>query len=270
MYLLPDLTHRNLVPERMDDPSLPEEEHALALRGLRRINKFSGTLGQFERIVVDLATRRPKQHWTILDIGCANGENAVGLHQRLSRKLSLTVLGWDISPYAIEQAEQLRKNLGLSSEQCRFETRDALEDVPSALGGEQMGEFPVADIVINSLFLHHFEENQAIRLLRRMSELAGVAVVTDDLLRTRLGWVLAKVGCHLLSRSSVVHFDGPQSVKAAFRLEEFRRLAEQAGLHPSRVVKHWPERCALIWERETNANASGGSRSLGTRDGGGQ
>jgi len=270
MYLLPDLSQRNLVPERMDDPSLPAEEHALALRGLRRINKFSGTMGQFERIVVDLATRNPKRHWTILDIGCANGENAVRLFQRLSKKLSVTVVGWDISPYAIEQAEQLRTNLGLSSEQCRFEIRDALEDGSLVKAGENLVETPVADIVINSLFLHHFEEQQAILLLRRMSELAGIAVVTDDLLRTRFGWVLAKLGCHLLSRSPVVHFDGPQSVKAAFRLEELRRMAEQAGLHSCRMIKHWPERCALIWERGANAKATGESLSLGIRDGGGQ
>lgn len=268
MYLLPDLTHRNLVPERMDDPSLPAEEHALALRGLRRINKFSGTMGQFERIVVDLATRNPKRHWTILDIGCANGENAVSLFQRLSKKLSVTVVGWDISPYAIEQAEQLRQKLGLSSEQCRFEIRDALEDGGVSQARENLVETPVADIVINSLFLHHFEEQQAITLLRRMSELAGIAVVTDDLLRTRFGWVLAKVGCHLLSRSPVVHFDGPQSVKAAFRLEEFLRMAEQAGLHSCRMVKHWPERCALIWEREANAKMRSGSPSQGALDGG--
>jgi SAM-dependent methyltransferase len=245
MSLTPDLSQRNLVPEKMDDPALPHADHQRALRGLRRINWFSGTLSQFDRVICELNAKNvSKEPVVILDIGCANGENAIGLYHRLAPKFPVSVHGWDISPYAIEQADKLRKKHGLSEHQCRFELRNALEVTPLGNQADQ-----VADIVINSLFLHHFEASDVVKLLARMRVLARRAVICDDLLRTRTGWLLAKLGCHLLSRSKVVHFDGPQSVRAAFTMQELKSLADQAGLNNARFSKHWPERCSVIWER---------------------
>ena len=245
MSFTPDLSQRNLVPEKMDDPALPHEDHQRALRGLRRINWFSGTLSQFDSVICELITKNsPHKPPVILDIGCANGENAIGLYHLLSRKFPVSILGWDISPYAIEQADKLRIKHGLNEQQCRFELRNALEVPPIGNPSDH-----VADIVINSLFLHHFEASDVVKLLARMRELARHAVISDDLLRTRTGWLLAKLGCHILSRSKVVHFDGPQSVRAAFTMQELKDLADQAGLDNCRLSKHWPERCSVIWER---------------------
>jgi hypothetical protein len=56
------------------------------------------------------------------------------------------------------------------------------------------------------------------------------------------------MGVHLLSRSPVVHFDGPQSVRAAFSVKEAIEIAAQAGMKPSTVRKHWPERFLLRWD----------------------
>ena len=97
--------------------------------------------------------------------------------------------------------------------------------------------------------MHHFEESAVVSLLRRSAQLARVAVVADDLNRTQLGWFLAKTGCWLLSRSPVVHFDGPQSVRAAFTCTEIATIADRAGLEKFRIKKHWPERYALVWRR---------------------
>jgi hypothetical protein len=47
--------------------------------------------------------------------------------------------------------------------------------------------------------------------------------------------VAAWTGCHLLSRSPIVHFDGPTSARAAWTRNELRTHAEHAGLvtaHP--------------------------------------
>ena len=89
-----------------------------------------------------------------------------------------------------------------------------------------------------------------------MKGLASISVLVDDLQRTRLGWGLAAVGVHLLSRSPVVHFDGPQSVRAAFSVKEAIAIAAQAGMKPSTVRKHWPERFLLRWDANSiNKNA---------------
>jgi SAM-dependent methyltransferase len=249
MLFFPDLKSRHLVPELMDDPNLPPADHQLALRGLRRINRFSGTVSYLSSTILDLARQVPpvpkvpvtdKSPWVLLDIGCANGENLLAVYRQLAKSIPVRCIGWDISPYAIQSAKALASSAGLSEDQVRFEVVDALG---------QIDPTPQADIVINSLFMHHFEESAVVSMLSRSAQLARVAVVADDLNRTRLGWFLAKTGCWLLSRSRVVHFDGPQSVRAAFTCTEIASIAKRAGLVDACLKKHWPERYALVWRR---------------------
>jgi len=131
MLFVPDLKRRHLVPERMDDPQLPIAEHELALRGLRRINRFSGTISHLAHTILVLAARRGQRSITVLDIGCANGENLIALHRRLSKHLSLTSIGWDISPYAVESATSLTEKSGFNHNEIRFEQVDALAKASS-------------------------------------------------------------------------------------------------------------------------------------------
>ena len=74
-------------------------------------------------------------------------------------------------------------------------------------------------------------------------------VLVNDLIRGWPGYLLAKVGGQLLTRSPVVHTDGPLSVQAAFTRAELKTLAEQAGLHGATVSWRWPWRMLLTWRR---------------------
>ena len=205
---------------------------------------------QLARVVLGIIkTQRTKnlagKKWTILDIGCANGENLIALQRKLSKEIDIQAIGWDISPYAVEQATLHCRENRLDPTQVRFEVVDILGGKQGTPSGEQVRDDahraePVADIVMNSLFLHHFEVPDIIRILKKSVALSRVAVIADDLERSRVGWLLAKIGCHVLSRSPVVHFDGPQSVRAAFTAEEMRQLAEEAGLKSISIVRHWP------------------------------
>ena len=105
------------------------------------------------------------------------------------------------------------------------------------------------DVLTCSLFLHHLNETDAIILMQKMSAAAGQVVLIDDLRRTRFGFFLAWAGCRLLSRSPIVHHDGPQSVVAAFSDSEARELAKQAGMGDVTISRHWPQRFLLTWRR---------------------
>src|SRR5204862_4753556 len=85
------------------------------------------------------------------------------------------------------------------------------------------------DAVVCSLFLHHLDLERAVLLLRRMSTSAERLVLVHDLERRRFGYVLAWLGTRILSRSRVVHFDGPRSVEGAFTRAEALELAHGAG-----------------------------------------
>jgi hypothetical protein len=75
------------------------------------------------------------------------------------------------------------------------------------------------------------------------------ALLVQDLRRTHLGYALAWLGLHTLTRSPVARRDGLVSVRAAFTLEEASALARRAGLAEAVVRPCWPQRFVLRWVR---------------------
>ncbi len=226
------LRARHRAPEIMDQAGLDPAEHHQALTGLRRINRISGTarvLWQCVRRELD-GSRTAR----VLDVGCGGGDLLIDLAQRAGRAaIRLEVAGLDLSPNAIELARAKARGLGLG--RASFEVQDVLG--PSLPEGY--------DVVMSSLFLHHFDDGASEELLRRMAAVARRRVLVDDLERSRPGLALAHVGCRLLSRSPIVHADGPRSVHAAFTVPELARLAERAELRNFSVRRRFPFRMLL-------------------------
>jgi SAM-dependent methyltransferase len=85
------------------------------------------------------------------------------------------------------------------------------------------------DLVICSLALHHFSDEDAVRLLRRCRELSRRYVLVSDLRRGLLG----AIGVYLLTvfvyRDRMTRADGRASVRRAFSFGELRGLALRAG-----------------------------------------
>jgi hypothetical protein len=109
---------------------------------------------------------------------------------------------------------------------------------------------PACDVAICSLFLHHLDDAQAAALLGAMAAAARVGVVVSDLVRSRTGLLLARLGTLALSGSRVARIDGPSSVRAARTPEEYRRLLDRAGLRTATVRRIWPQRVLLVWARD--------------------
>ncbi len=235
---------RVLMPELMDDPAIDPVEHRRALDGLRRVNKLCRTGRHIAKEILAIAKKYNRNSLSVLDIGCGSGDVATEVVRRLSGRVECNVVGWDISQTAVDCATKtwstLQNRLPFSkrsSVEVRFQQADVFQ--PQDL------KF---DVVYCCLFLHHFTELQAAEVLKRMKSVASLSVLVDDLKRSRLGYALAKIGCQLLSRSPVVHFDGPQSVRAAFTELEANVLATQAGLASCTIRRHWPERYLLRWD----------------------
>jgi 2-polyprenyl-3-methyl-5-hydroxy-6-metoxy-1,4-benzoquinol methylase len=230
------LRHRHRVAEWMDQPDLCPRLHAQALAGLRRINAWSGTARQVWRVIAKLAAERQLKRFRILDVACGGGDLVRALDRKANEsQVDAVVHGCDLSPTAVELATA--SSAQGQSNRCQFFTHDAVRDpLP---GGY--------DFVVSTLFLHHLEQDEAVALLKNMAQAANCAMIVDDLIRTRFGYWLAWVGCRLLTRSPVVHFDGPVSVAAAFRLDEVQKLCAKAGLTGADLRTHWPERFLLSW-----------------------
>ncbi|WP_298863270.1 methyltransferase domain-containing protein [uncultured Gimesia sp.] len=229
---------RKREPELMDQPGLSEHEHGSALNGLRRVNWWSRSSAILWPSIQKLAQRVEQRPLRILDIASGGGDVALNLAQRAQRAgIAVEVDGCDISPYAVKHASDLAAQMQL--DQVQFYERDILQE-------------PVDrqyDVVMCSLFLHHLDETQAVQLFSIMSKATRHLVLVNDLRRSRVGYWLAWAGCRLLTRSPIVHTDGPLSVAGAFTMDEAADLAAQGGLSGFQMTRHWPQRWLLEWSR---------------------
>jgi len=232
------LPSRRLEPEWMDDPGLDVRRHARALRGLRRINRVSRSAPTTWRAIEAATADLPRDRTLrIADIASGGGDVAIGLARRAARaRRPVHVTGFDISPTAVEYASNRAAAMDLD---VAFQQRDALA-----------GPLPDGfDVLTCSLFLHHLTDERIVDLLGRMKRAAGVAVVGNDLVRSAGHLAAAHVFTRLLSRSPIVHYDGPQSVRAALTCEEATDLARRAGLIHARIERRFPQRFILTWRR---------------------
>lgn len=219
----------------MDQPGISADEHAAALRGLKRIHQWSRTDRFFLEEIRGAVESSGGGPLRILDVACGGGDLLCSLAHLFKRHgWPFEYHGCDFSNQAVEIAAENARKQGVLA---HFFEWDALA-----------GPLPERyDIVINSLFLHHLSEDEIVAVLNNLSASTGTLLV-EDLVRSRWGYLLAQVGCRLLSRSPIVHFDGPVSVEGALNLDEIRTLADRAGLAQATIKKHWPERFLLKWQ----------------------
>ncbi len=221
----------------MDQPGLDEQTHRHALRSLQRINFFSRSSHILWPSISQLAQEFSDRPIKLLDVACGGGDVAVTLYTMAAKRgITLQVEGCDLSPVAVKHC---REHADKRRASVKFHQFDAIQDgIPGSY-----------DVVTCSLFLHHLEEETAVRLLRHMASSSKHLVLINDLIRSRFGYLLAYFGCRLLSRSGIVHVDGPLSVAAAFTCDEALELSQRAGLAGARISKHWPERFLMSWRK---------------------
>src|SRR5262245_2512560 len=233
------LAMRNRYPELMDQPGLDASLHGAALRSLAWINWFSNTSLMIWKQIRRVA-RQAGSPWSIriLDVACGGGDVAQRIARRAQRAgIPAHVDGCDINAVAIAHAREAAPRWETSN--VSFFQHDALRD-----------PFPEGyDVITSSLFLHHLDDAEAEQMLRSMASAASQLVVNSDLRRSRLGYAMASIGGRILTRSPIVHVDGPLSVAAAFTVDEMRDIAARAGLAGATFIRYFPERFLLVWRK---------------------
>ena len=197
----------------MDVPGLDPEAHRRALMGIARVNRLSRTTETLWHPIRELA-KKTGRRIRVLDAATGGGDVPARLAEKAARAgIMLELFGCDISETAIACAE----------ERCpggRFFVHDMLQ-------GPLEDNY---DVVMCSLFMHHLSDSDAVVVLNRMKEAANHLVLVNDLARLRFAYFAGWITCHLVSRSRIVWFDGPASVRSSFTVVEAKHLADCAGL----------------------------------------
>jgi ubiquinone/menaquinone biosynthesis C-methylase UbiE len=210
--------------ERLDRPVAPAERDA-SLADIDRLNAWFGgytlTLDALERVAARLPLAR---RLVVIDVGGGRGDFAGRLVRQARRRgRSVHVVVVDRDPDLLAAARRgAPGNLSL--------VRAEATALPFREGS--------ADVVTMSLTLHHMEPDAAVRSLAEMHTIARVAVIVNDLLRTRPSLILVWIATRLLACHAISRHDGPLSVRRAYSPEELRALAEKAGLPAPRIERY--------------------------------
>ena len=202
------------VLEMMDRPQPVSIDLERDLERLRQLNRWFGSYR-----LVSLFGRRwimPGARMCVVDLATGSGDIPRLLVDH-ARKI-----GAQIEIDAIDQQAatvEIARSLSAEYPEISYHVANILE-WDSAQG---------YDIAVCSLVLHHFSDDNAVKLLRRCRELSKGFVLMSDL---RRGFLL-QAGVYMLTalifREPMTRFDARLSAQRAFSFAEMRDLGIQAG-----------------------------------------
>jgi hypothetical protein len=201
-------------PELMDRPQPVSAELERDLKNLRELNHYFGSYAVISGFIQRWL--RPRDMMRIVDLATGSGDIPrliVDYARKVGAKVQIDAL--DQQTATLEIAARLSADYP----EISFVRANILEWQPAE----------PYDLVLNSLALHHFSEQDAVRLLRHCRELSRRYVLVSDLRRG----LLASVGVYLLTalifREPMTRVDGRLSAARAFSLGELHDLAQRAG-----------------------------------------
>ena len=245
--MLERFSHRSLEPENLDKGSYTPEEYEGCLVELRRVNRWLGDENALRDSLLREIQRIDLRSFSVLDVGAGSGEllrvaakwaretNRVGFFTglELNERSAQSILeeSAEYAEIASVQGDGLRLPFGDNS----------------------------FDYAIQSLTLHHFDDDGAVMILREMARVARRGIFVIDLHRNPVAYFFYTTVGHLFLHNRLLREDGALSILKSWTPAEMEALGRRAGLEKPTVQKHFPSRLILSGVR----TASGTDRIVG-------
>ena len=189
------------------------------LRDLARVNRHLGGAALSIRAVEALAG--DTSDLTILDVGTGAADIPLAMLDHAGRSgRSWRVTGVDSRPEVLEAAVRV---------DARLTSTPGLE-LTVGDGHHLPFEDDAFDIAHASLVVHHLDPQGVDRLLHEMVRVSRRGVVVNDLVRSRLNLIGARILATVATRNRYTRNDGPLSVARAYTRDEMGRILATAGL----------------------------------------
>ncbi len=224
---------RSFEKEFLDNKNIAEEDLFRNLKELDIINKLLGgyrvTVKSLKKVI-----RTGRSFHSILDIGFGGGDSIRQLANfAKQRNIQIFLHGVDYKPECLAYAE---KNLaGINNK--KLHCIDYRQIPP--------GFFDSIDIIHCSLFLHHLNEAEIVRLFR-IALLHDCTLVINDLHRNWFAYYAIRMLTTFFSKSWLVKNDAPVSVKRGFSRKELEELLSLAGFTHYEIKWCWAFRYLVI------------------------
>ncbi len=232
---IPDLSHRATLSELMDEPCSYEDLRG-CLHDLSQVNRvtfaYRPTLQWLDQMI---RVPHPDRPVHIVDVGCGGGDMLRRIERWASRnQVQLCLTGIDLNPLAIRIARE-------------FTPKES--KIQWIVGDAYTSDTAIEpiDLVISSLFTHHLVDDEIIKFLGWMEHVTRRGWFISDLHRSTASYVGFRVLATAAHWHHFIQYDGPTSIRRAFRSSDWQRYIEASGLrqHSIHVESHWPGRLCV-------------------------
>jgi 2-polyprenyl-3-methyl-5-hydroxy-6-metoxy-1,4-benzoquinol methylase len=226
---MPDFRYRSSEDEMMDDFSLGHEIIDPIMDELEVVNKLLGGYDVFFNAFNKVGI---KNGMCISDWGCGGGDSLRMIAKwARKRNLKISLVGVDATESAIEYAMEKSTDFP----EISYILADVMSDqlLPNQF-----------DIVISSLFTHHFTDPNWISLIQKMDSCASSYVVINDLHRHWFAYHSIGLITAVFSRSEMVKHDSKLSVLRSFKRYEIDQMLKKGGFKQYSIQWMW----AFRWQ----------------------
>ena len=231
-------SQRSEAPEIMDNFSMEGEILRDALDKIAGINRLLGgnkvTLEGVQQLLSKEQQQGPEREIRILDVGCGNGDMLRTLADFAKEKnLKFRLTGIDANAFTIGHARGLSENY----ENINFLCVDIFEEI--LLEKEY-------DLILCTLTLHHFKDEEILTLLKGFKERSRLGIVINDLQRSALPYYLFIALCFVFRLNSMSKDDGLISILRGFKKVDLQRYSNQLNLKNTTIRWKWAFRYQWI------------------------
>jgi SAM-dependent methyltransferase len=209
--------NRSAEKELLDETNIQQDLLFKNLRELDILNRTTGghaiTLKGIKQLITDHA-----KIYHIVDLGCGSGDSLRAIADwAMKNNFKVQLTGVDMNANVIKYL----KNHCSAYPKITGITADYQEFLDSNTS---------IDIVHCSLFCHHLNEAELIKLFTYFSEKITTGFVINDLQRNWMAYYSAWFFTRLLNGTILAKNDGPVSVLRAFRVCELKHLLEKTQI----------------------------------------
>lgn len=207
------LTARNTDIELMDNPDLGIEELKEVFIDINRANEMLGGSKIILKALAKLIKNPSKESYSILDMGCGDGYmlRKVALYLR-KHKINAKLIGMDIR----EDILSIAREASADYPEIEYIKQDVLQLDPEKFR---------CDILLCTLTMHHFDNDEILKFLRKFVSISSIGVVINDLHRSRLACILFKFFRFFFLETAITKQDGLTSIKSGFLKPELDNFA---------------------------------------------
>lgn len=233
------MKNRSLETELMDDLELSNSELFQTLHQLDTINRWLAESNVFSKSIASEIRKRITENESsilVMDIGCGSGDLLRRIHIELSREelRRVRLMGIDANPNIVEYAKSKSDRYDLS-----IECKNVLE---------KADVFEKADIVLSTLFFHHFNESQITDIVSNFGK-DGTQFLINDLQRSTLAVFLFRLISVPFGLSRMAKNDGVISIKRAFTKKELEELFGSMNVSDLKISWQWAFRYQIAFKK---------------------